>query len=80
MAVVTKLGLETHVEIIIYDPLPTVVKKRFDNCTRPAIIAAIEREYGDDLIGIAIYDVSKVQVDGIVYRSDPINKTSWTRS
>jgi len=72
-------SIETHVEAFIYDPFPTTVNKRYNGCTIEAIVAAMVEEYRDDLIALVVYDISVATINGVKYKSEPLNKTKWTR-
>ena len=73
-------SIETHVEVLNFDPFPTITKKRFDNCSDEAIVTAVSDEFGDDLIAIVIYDISVVKVNGVKYTSEPLNKKRWSKA
>jgi hypothetical protein len=73
-------SLETHVEILHFDPFPIVVKKRYDNCSDEAIVTAVTREFGDDLIAIVTYDISVVTINCVKYKSEPLNKKRWSKT
>ena len=72
--------METHVEVLNFDPFPTITKKRFDNCSDEAIVTAVAAEFGDDLIAIVIYEISVMKVDGVKYTSEPLNKKRWSKA
>lgn len=73
-------SLQTHAEVLNFDPFPTITKKRFDNCSDEAIVTACAAEFGDDLIAIVIYDISIVKVNGVKYTSEPLNKKRWSKA
>jgi hypothetical protein len=69
-----RVRLETHVEVAIYDPLPTTARSRADGQSDHSIIDRVVQEYGRALIGITIHEVAVIQVNGIVYSSEPLNR------
>jgi len=82
MNIVKGKELQTHVECLVWDPFPTIDKCRYDSCSREAIVAACIEKYKawpDMLVAITIYDISVVIIDGIKYKSDPLNKQTWSK-
>ena len=73
-----RIGLETHVEAFIYDPLPTVDRYRADDQTDSAILETAKTKYGADLMAMCIYEVEVVENDGIIYRSQPLGRRRIT--
>lgn len=69
-------SIETHADVFAFDPLPCVTAKRYDGCTAEAILAAVKAEYGNDLISV-VYDISVATINGIRYKSEPLNKRKW---
>jgi hypothetical protein len=81
MPIVKRVRTSTYAVAVIYDPLPmTLPAKRFDDCTHEAVVAALEREYGNDLICVMTYDVRTIDVDGERFHSDPQNKRKWSKA
>jgi hypothetical protein len=80
-------SIETHVECHVWDPFPTLDKCRYDGCSREAIVAACVEKYktnrfkdGTMLIAITIYEVSVAKINGITYKSEPLNKQTWSKA
>jgi hypothetical protein len=80
-------AIETHVECAVWDPFPTLDKCRYDGCTREAIVAACVEKYrtnrfqdGTMLIAITIYEVSVVRIKGVTFKSEPLNKQTWSKA
>lgn len=80
-------AIETHVECLVWDPFPTLDKCRYDQCSREAIVAACVEKYktnrfadGTMLISITIYEISVVNINGVKYRSEPLNKQTWSKT
>lgn len=70
--------LQTHVEILNFDPFPVITKKRYDECSLEAIIASVSAEYRNDLIAVVVYDISVIKMNGVRYTSEPLNKRRWS--
>ena len=79
MSTVKFVSIETHADIFAFDPLPCVTTKRYDGCTTEAIVAAVVDEYKDDLISVVTYDISVATINGVKYKSEPLNKRRWSR-
>lgn len=71
-------SMETHVEIAVYDPFPTTIKRSYDGCNLEEVIPQIIAEFTRDLIGVVVYDVSVITLNGILYRSQPLNRRRFT--
>lgn len=71
--------IETHAEVLIWDPFPTIEKKRYDRCSCESIVAACVDQYKDDLIAIVIYEISVIKVNGVEFKSEPLNKQRWSK-
>jgi hypothetical protein len=79
------VSIETHVDCLVWDPFPTIDKLRYDGCSREAIVAACVEKYAafpipGALISITIFDISVVNVGGVKYRSEPLNKSTWSKN
>ncbi len=68
------IGLKTHVEAFIYDPLPTVDRYCADAMPDEKILAEAKQTYGNNLMAIAIYEVDVVEMNGITYHSEPLHR------
>lgn len=78
-------AMETHVECLVWDPFPTIDKCRYDRCSREAIIQACIEKYhttryadGTMLIAVVIYDINVIELNGVKYKSEPLNKVRWS--
>lgn len=76
-------SMETHATCVVWDPFPTADKSRHDGMAREDIVKALVEKYAPwpgMLIDITIYDVAVVKVNGITFRSDPLNKQIWSKT
>lgn len=72
---VKPIDLQTHVEVLIYDPFPTMdgfIAE--EGSTDEEIVKAARAKYRDNLITLVLYEISTVEINGIAYKSEPLNR------
>lgn len=76
-------AIETHVKCHVWDPFPRAEDTREDGLDRDAIVEKYVEQYKPwpgMLIAITIYEVSVAKINGITYKSEPLNKQTWTKT